>query len=1101
MKIRSLISSILVFTQIFSLTGRAAFAHENCNDELHSQRPDEKHTEKFQIIPSGRDEDVAEDLKKASEEIFGKNGIGEKLGVSLPPHMIEFVPSGELNLLAALGRPSLPHWHDGAELAVNASKAGGVLEFVTPGCPTCRSFYSDTTNKPNQISILMHVAGHNDFAANSMYNRIRPSDPIADALQLYDLMDKLYAEYDHDEVSQWYQYLLSMQYMQDLAFGTYDSPESLKPNQQGTLNDGDLKRLIHVKEKNAYQNKNHPKAPTPSVLQAIVANLPSDTPKWKIEVATIFERMERVLGYYASTKIMNEGWATLMMQLMQEHYSGATSSYAYETAELFAGVVGNRLMLENPYSLGLKCWQMLRKKFNARPEVQGLAKLERDRQFVAYAHTLIQSMSDYDFLRYAMDEQFVADQGYFLKRKATPEEWENIPPPPPGKFQQPEQFVVVSTDHKKVIQFLSSVLADRGLQIPRVNLANFNYQGNGKILLVHEVRENIPLKLTLAVQSLYVLSQITKKTVGLKTIYLEAKSPPKPDWWPRWWWEQYNPPTFQLHNIYFEVEPNGKVYAESGKAYDPKKDAPQNDGLQGDEQNAPNRENAPLQFDADLTKALQEYVTVYREDINGSINDDLVRQQLLEPTIMATQIADHSIAGTMSLLSHSPTAAKAILEYYNMVELRVQKALDALIKSGKTPNTKKGSISLKVLPHIPSFQFDRKTWEKYLGSLPKTPVDIGTMLKLHGNPNESPSDDLRKLAFGHVQLAKIEGDLDLGEAGKGKQRKTGEKFWDEGKKNGNGDGEADDEDSDEDGDKPGDKPGGQDKSDEDSKYKIEIPIDKYADLLSEEVELPRLRPKQGMIQRFEPVREGGVHKPNGNVLYERMVPEAINYGKRAFRQRGIDPSKVSRNRLIKEGFKYIQPTDFVVSDHDPVPLPDTNAVLVVYLDMTGSMMAFNGVPIKRAKEFLWLTKVMLRRKYKNLEIRYVGMDTKASEFTEENFFKEFLGGGTDYSTGLILSREILETYPEEKWDRYSLGIGDAQDGRSDVSVNALHDLVAITQYSAFVRTDSNGGFEFFMGAVKALADSDPYFNWAEIGADKADAMAALKKLFGKQKQE
>ncbi len=108
----------------------------------------------FKMISSGRDGGAVEVLKEAAEILFGENGVAKQLGIAYPSHVVEFSSQRALNVLAALGRHAVPHWNDGAKLTNAGRSAGGVLEFVTPGCPHCRSYYSDTTSIIHQISGL-----------------------------------------------------------------------------------------------------------------------------------------------------------------------------------------------------------------------------------------------------------------------------------------------------------------------------------------------------------------------------------------------------------------------------------------------------------------------------------------------------------------------------------------------------------------------------------------------------------------------------------------------------------------------------------------------------------------------------------------------------------------------------------------------------------------------------------------------------------------------------------------------------------------------------------------------------------------------------------
>ena len=87
----------------------------------------------------------------------------------------------------------------------------------------------------------------------------------------------------------------------------------------------------------------HPKVPTPHELQFSVHNLPLELPQWKRDMARLFEKKERVLGYYVTTKIMNEGWATFVQDLFTPYLPWTESADLIESALLKTGVAYRKI--------------------------------------------------------------------------------------------------------------------------------------------------------------------------------------------------------------------------------------------------------------------------------------------------------------------------------------------------------------------------------------------------------------------------------------------------------------------------------------------------------------------------------------------------------------------------------------------------------------------------------------------------------------------------------------------------------------------------------------------------------------------------------------
>src|SRR3989338_9077399 len=224
----------LILVVAFLLFGGAAFAvDDDCENILQDGvGKKEEGPGPLSIVSSGRDGDV---IGRYKEEFRIASEVAYRLGLNVPPHRAELVPSGQLTVLANVGHYPMPHWHDGSKV-VQAAGAGGVLEFVDPGCPTCRSFYQDTTPPEWQRSILFHVLGHNDVAVLSQFNFVRaPLDPMAVSLKLADLVTRLYQDVDHDEVALWIQQLLTVTEMQDYVFGSFDAPQSWVRSSQAAI--------------------------------------------------------------------------------------------------------------------------------------------------------------------------------------------------------------------------------------------------------------------------------------------------------------------------------------------------------------------------------------------------------------------------------------------------------------------------------------------------------------------------------------------------------------------------------------------------------------------------------------------------------------------------------------------------------------------------------------------------------------------------------------------------------------------------------------------------------------------------------------------------
>lgn len=973
------------------------------------------------MIQSGRDEDVYQINEDAVRKV---NAALDLLGISRPPHRLEFVPSGELPHLATLGRPAIGHWYDGSLIATQAKGAMGVLEFVTPGCPTCRSFYSDSTPPAHQIEIFKHVAGHNDFSVNSSYCTIRqPCDMIAAAQQLYDWMENAYKTYEFDEVAQWYQYLLSLSHSQDFVRGTFEPPE------------------------NFFRNRNqnfeiHPKNPTPHELQFLVNNLPEELPLWKREMAVLFEKMNRMFGYIISTKIMNEGWATFLQDFLVPYLSWKEDFDLIESATLKSGVSFPRL--SNPYWLGREAWRNIYQRFLSEVSLQGLStQLEKDRKFVHYAHQLMREMGDYDFLRLALDQNWIKKNHLFLYRKAKKEEID--PNLPPSDKPEQEQKVVVSTSANDVVTFIAKRYSDRSLQFPSVLVENISATGRNVFSLIHEMIEDIPLTKESIAPSLFVRTQIWHRPVSLKTMACNL-------------WTNKNVKKIGFYPIRIEVETSGKL--EAFKIEDHSKEI----------------------LDPVLTSYFEKSLNEFQEQLQRVQNDEQEEKKIQRFLPFLKQLADLATHSSLGIVSHNMSSASALLRYYEMIEKRIfssiRKSINQLHSLGKT----KSGVRIKVLPEIPELSLDlrvRRLLDQ--GNLKNSQLDP-ELVKI---PNTisglifENSEKLRPLNY-NTQI-------DIGSGPY--QPRNRDRFWGDSESSGHsgsGDsGEASDADADGDEEKDPDP------------TEIDVPIELLTEFLKEEVQLPHIRPKPGLSTLVDTERDGARKRPYGDILWNRILPKALVQGKISLQKQGMDPQLMDRKKWLSEGMKLIHPSDWVVSGVEKVLKPEMNGVIVFWMDMTGSMM---GDPIEMAKKFIFNLKILLSSKYKNLIFRYVGFSSKAIEFSNETqFFKTFIGGGTNYSAGIRKTHEILNEYDSNQWDKYTFGIGDAEDSEPDQSITDLIELKNHTQFSAFIYTDASEEetlAQEFLDRVKVLADEDNHFGFVRITPQLESPIQALRELLG-----
>ena len=986
------------------------------------------------VVSSHRDESIIDDYAHEAKLI---TDVAERLGYSIPKkHLLTFVPAGDLGQLSSLGRYALPHWYDGAQVFNSMGQVSGVLEFVTKGDPVSKSFYSDTTDYIEQISIIMHVIGHNDFALNSGFALSTRNYTMPASLELYNEISKLYQELDHEEVSLFVQWLYSVQYLQDFVDGSYEYPEKFEVSSPSTQELIDYKKnKIESGSKDTRPLIN--KVNTASVLSATVKHLSGTAAQWKKDLIDKFEKMVRHYPGNVQTKIINEGWATFSQYLLAKHTHWNEREDAFiKLAGLMQGVAYPQV--SNPYWLGLECWKNVYRKFKEQHAHEYGSEFELDSAFVVEAHERIAWQSSYDFIRDSLDETWVREQQLMMYREATQEEIQTYAP---GRDIE-KGLIVVSRNHERIINAIAREQADFSLVFPKIHLTSFNDRGNGGIALEHEVRHQIPLDLLSASQALYVYSLLVEKPISLKTVFYDQGD---------------REGSVVLKDVIINVYPSGKVIVEA-------------DG--GEQLQAVLQQSVDM-YIGDLEFSETEALSRYRhERFDQAIKNSVMNRMLSPATHDCSCNQSHG-----SFLTHAPTTGRALLEFESLMSDRFGRMLGMAVKGQIDVHQGKNGVRFRVLPIIPQFQLDGRIQNLLKQILPPSPVDQRSSL-----PNSSyvfGQDDNTQIARHKTAMP---GDIFEQPDGDGQ----GE--------GGDGDPEDQDDADEQDGD-PEDSETGEGGNDP---SEVEVPLADWGKALQEEIGLPNMRITQhGESKLFKRKKNGAIKRNWGEVVYRRTVPAALLYpiADSVLNDEEFDFSNIV-DALI-EGIPRIMPADYMVRNHKEVPKPQNKAVVVVVMDFSGSMQ---GEAHKMAANLVYNFKALMLSEYEDIEFRYVVYDTQAQEFTEDDVFgsnPKFLGGGTSNVAGYKKAEEVLAEYSYDEWNKYVLGIGDAGAPDGPETVQVLDRIYPETQSISFVYT--NNGYwadQGFLASMQEYAERKQWMKYSELGdSNQASIIRVLKELF------
>ncbi|MFZ5479733.1 MAG: DUF444 family protein [Myxococcota bacterium] len=268
----------------------------------------------------------------------------------------------------------------------------------------------------------------------------------------------------------------------------------------------------------------------------------------------------------------------------------------------------------------------------------------------------------------------------------------------------------------------------------------------------------------------------------------------------------------------------------------------------------------------------------------------------------------------------------------------------------------------------------------------------------------------------------------------------------------------------------------------------EISIEELAEILGEELSLPRIEPK------------GKKHVTSVRDRYTgiaRVGPRSLRHQKRTFREslkrQVISGTYNPANPIlvpVKEDFRFRtwkSKTD-----------PQSAAVILYVMDVSGSM-GREQKEIVRLEAF-WID-TWLRTNYKHLETRFVIHDAVAREVDRDTFFRTRESGGTLISSAYNLVDQIVsEHYPPEEWNIYVFQFSDgdnwsAADTRTCIEI-LRNKLLPSCNLFAYGQVESEYGSGQFYNDLKSEVGSDEQVVLSKI-PDRDAIMGSIKDFLGK----
>lgn len=285
------------------------------------------------------------------------------------------------------------------------------------------------------------------------------------------------------------------------------------------------------------------------------------------------------------------------------------------------------------------------------------------------------------------------------------------------------------------------------------------------------------------------------------------------------------------------------------------------------------------------------------------------------------------------------------------------------------------------------------------------------------------------------------------------------------------------------------KPGAGQAGSDPGEHQIEVDIsfEELADILGEQLELPRIQPKGSKIA-------------SDKNRYSGLAPVGPE---------GLRHFKSSYKRALK---RYIASGAYNPDDPVIIPVrgdyryrstkltqkPQANAVVIYIMDVSGSM-GNEQKEIVRLESF-WIN-AWLKKHYRGLETRFIIHDATAREVDEDTFFRTSESGGTLISSAYKLCREIIQRdYPPSEWNIYPFHFSDGDNWSGDdtrLCMKILKEsLLPWVNFFGYGQVESKYGSGQFFKDLEKEFPSDEKLVMSKV-KNKDAILGSIKEFLGK----
>lgn len=271
---------------------------------------------------------------------------------------------------------------------------------------------------------------------------------------------------------------------------------------------------------------------------------------------------------------------------------------------------------------------------------------------------------------------------------------------------------------------------------------------------------------------------------------------------------------------------------------------------------------------------------------------------------------------------------------------------------------------------------------------------------------------------------------------------------------------------------------------------VEVSMEELAEILGEELELPRIKPRGTQqvevdVRRYRSIRRSG--------------PSSLRHFKRTYKA-ALRRQIMTGEYDAKDPYVVPIPEDERYRSFEITRIPESSAAIIYMMDVSGSMGAEQKEIVRNAA--FWLD-TWIRSQYRNVEVRYLVHDAAAREVDRHAFFHLKESGGTKISSVYHLAKTLIEKeYPPDQWNVYPFQFSDGDNwsgGDTTECLRLLDDhLLEYANLFCYGQVKSAYGSGQFKRDLDERFGGDERLVTADI-EDKEGILDCIRSFLGKGK--